>query len=69
MYVIQGSTKENTAASPFENIHSSVKSNTCSNNQTKFLRSNKSRARATHEPISSAKQQYKELKNMMKILF
>jgi hypothetical protein len=42
-------------------IHS-TRSNICSDNQSKFQRSHKSRARATHKPTSSANQQYTGLK-------
>jgi hypothetical protein len=79
MYGLQRPTKENIPTSPFENIHTSstnqtnpihsTRSNTCSNNQTKFLSSNKYRSRATRKPISSANERYTGLKKYDENLF
>jgi hypothetical protein len=64
MYGLQGPTKENIPTSPVETIHSSHTNETylihstwniiCSNNQAKFLRFHKYRARSTCKPTSSA---------------
>jgi hypothetical protein len=44
------------------NLTHSDRCNICSNNQTKFLRCHKCKARSTHKPTSSANQWYKRLK-------
>jgi hypothetical protein len=46
--------------------NNSTRSTICSNNQTKFLRSNKYGSRATHKPSLSANQWQSGLKNMLK---
>jgi hypothetical protein len=74
MYSIQGPTKENIPTSPFSctdrtvTIHS-TRSYICSNNQIKFLRSHKYRARAILKPVSLNQRYAGIKKNVMEGIF